>query len=357
MLRPRFLSVGLLLVCALPALANPCDLNLRYENGALQWNSIAGVDQYRILESTDEFVTARGSNTRGTTHVVSRRASKPTRISYQVTAEFAPGTRKEIETLEVPSIDTCTARIIVELPADPAFREMTRMAILPIVGSTPGALGGRFKTSLTLRGVSLSGRLVFHPAGRSASPDDPSIPYTLGSDAQPVIFDDVVAAMGQSGLGSIDIVPAANADGRVPRIEARLYNDTSAGTYGTFTGAVLPYSYLRPGSVQVQIPEGNRFRVNLGIRTLTATNVTALIYGADGRLRDFVDVAFPANYTVMTSASDFVRRPLVPGDAVTLTFSGSAIPFHTITDNSTNDPTLVVAPPRAQSTTVDDYVD
>lgn len=352
MLRPGFSLVALLLVSA-PLAANPCNLDLRFENGALHWNSIAGVEQYRVLESLDEFATARGTNTRGTTHVVNRRASKATRISYQVTAEFAVGTRA----LAVPSIDTCTARITIELPQDDSFRAMTRMAVLPIVGSTPGALGGRFKTSLTLRGVSLKGKLVFHPAGREASPNDPSMPYALGNDAQPIHFEDVVAAMGQSGLGSIDIIPDANADGRVPRIEARLYNETTNGTYGTFANAVLPYSYLRPGSVVVQIPEGNRFRVNLGIRTLTATSVTALIYGADGRLRDFVDVSFPANYTVMTSASEFVRRSLVPGDSLTLSFSGSAIPFYTITDNSTNDPTLVVAPPRAQSSTVDEYVD
>lgn len=353
MLRPRLSFVILLLVCAPLALANPCDLDLRYENGALQWNSIPGVEQYRILESLDEFSTARGNSTRGTTWPVTRRASKPTRISYQVTAEFAVGTRATA----VESIDTCTARIIVALPADEPFRAMTRMAVLPIVGSTPGALGGKFKTSLTLRGVSLKGKLVFHPAGREASPNDPSIPYVLGNDARPVVFEDVLAAMGQTGLGSIDIVPDADADGRVPRIEARLYNDTASGTFGTFANAVLPYSYLRPGPVQVQIPEGNRFRVNLGIRTLTATSVTALIYGADGRLRDFVDVSFPANYTIMSSASEFVRRTLVPGDSVTLSFSGSAIPFYTITDNSTNDPTLVVAPPRAQSSNVDEYVD
>lgn len=344
-------ALVLLLFSSLGAAANPCNLDLRYEGGELRWNAIAGVEQYQVLESFDEFATARGMLTRKNTFTVVRRTTAPVNAFYQVTAEFAAGTRA------LASIDTCTARLTVPLAADPELRQLTRMAVLPIVGSTAGAGGAKFKTSLTLRGVSLKGKLVFHPAGRAASATDPSLPYNLGVTSQPIVYDDVVAAMGQSGLGSIDIVPDLDADGRVPRIEARMFNETTGGTFGTFAPAVLPYQYLHPGSVQVQIPEGNRFRVNLGIRTLTATTATALIYGADGRLRDFVDLPFPAQYTVMSSAADFVRRPMGPGDSVTLTFSGSAIPFYTITDNSTHDPTLVVPPPRAQSLTVDEYVD
>lgn len=354
MLRPGlFSAVVLSSFATLTAAANPCNLDLRYESGELRWNSIAGVDQYQVLESFDEFATSRGTKTLKSAFPVTRRSSAPVNAYYQVTAEFVVGTRAQA----VASIDTCTARLTVKLPADPALRDMTRMAVLPIAGSTPGAAGAKFKTSLTLRGVSLKGRLVFHPVGRTALPSDASLPYTLGATSAPLVFDDIVAAMGQTGLGSIDVIPDADSDGRVPRIEARMFNETAGGTFGTFAPAVLPYQYLHPGAVQVQIPEGNRFRVNLGIRTLTATNATALIYGADGRLRDFTELSFPAQYTVMATAADFIRKPIVPGDSVTLTFSGSAIPFYTITDNSTNDPTLVVPPARAQSLSVDEYVD
>jgi hypothetical protein len=354
MLRPGLLSALVLsLSASLGAAANPCNLDLRYEAGELRWNAIPGVEQYQVLESFDEFATARGTKTRNSAFTTARRTTAPTNVFYQVTAEFAVGTRA----LAVPSIDTCTARLTVQLAADSQLRQLTRMAVLPIAGSTPGAQGAKFKTSLTLRGVSLKGKLVFHPVGRAALPGDPTLAYNLGNSGAPIVYDDVVAAMGQTGLGSIDIVPDDDADGRVPRIEARMFNETTGGTFGTFAPAVLPYQYLHPGSVQVQIPEGSRFRVNLGIRTLTATTSTALIYGADGRLRDFVELTFPAQYTTMISAADFVRRPLAPGDSVTLTFSGSAIPFYTITDNSTNDPTLVVPPPRAMSLTVDEYVD
>jgi hypothetical protein len=354
MLRSGLLSALVLLVfSALSAAANPCNLDLRYEAGELRWNSIPGVDQYQVLESFDEFSTMRGSLTVKNSYPVTRRSSAPVKAFYQVTAEFVVGTRAQA----VASVDTCTARLTVPLPADPELRALTRMAVLPIVGSTAGAAGAKFKTSLTLRGVSLKGKLVFHPAGHAASPSDPSLPYELTATTTSILYDDIVAAMGQSGLGSIDVIPDADATGRVPRIEARMFNETTGGTFGTFAPAVLPYQYLHPGAMQVQIPEGSRFRVNLGIRTLTATNATAFIYGTDGRLRDFTELSFPAQYTLLASAADFLHKALAPGESVTLSFGGSAIPFYTITDNTTNDPTLVVPPARAQSLSVDEYVD
>jgi hypothetical protein len=69
-----------------------------------------------------------------------------------------------------------------------------------------------------------------------------------------------------------------------------------------------------------------------------------LIYTAADRLDGFKTLDFPAGWMEMKSASDFVGRPLQPGQLLVMTFSGAAVPFYTITENATNDPTLVVAP-------------
>jgi hypothetical protein len=225
-----------------------------------------------------------------------------------------------------------------------------------VVGSTPGAFGGQFKTALELRGTANQhGRLVFHPAGQPASDGDPSMPYSFAT-TRVIAFDDVVAAMGQQGIGSLDIIPDDDAPDRVPDAEARLYNDTSMGTFGTFTRPVLPYEYLHPTGMEVRIPD-NRFRVNLGIRALTAATVTTIVLTADGRPNGLKTLTFPAGWMEMKSASDFLGRALEPGQSVAISVSGAAVMFYTITENATNDPTLVLGPTRGTPTDLSRFVD
>lgn len=68
--------------------------------------------------------------------------------------------------------------------------------------------------------AAISGRIVFHPTGRSASPDDPGIRYTVEQDGIRA-WDDVVAAMGAAGLGSIDIDPDQTEYGNYPLPDVR----------------------------------------------------------------------------------------------------------------------------------------
>src|SRR5262245_61925366 len=87
-----------------------------------------------------------------------------------------------------------------------------KKGIIPLVGSTAGLNGASFKTSLRIEAISDAyGKIVFHPLGQVARDDDPSIPYSFPHVVSPITdyiqFDDIVAAMGQSGLGSLDIIP------------------------------------------------------------------------------------------------------------------------------------------------------
>jgi hypothetical protein len=341
----------------LPAAAY-CQLNLRYEGGSLKWDRIAGATDYWILESYGDPPVLRYFSTRDSSIALSHRSSVPMTVRYMVTAPIAPGVRSVGEGEPVVTNDACAGVIDVEIPADNAFRHMTRKAILPVVGSTPGAFGGRFKTSLVLRPFAASqrGRLVFHAAGQVASDSDPSIPYSFNG-ADPLVFDDVVAAIGQSGIGSLDIVPDDEGSSLIPIVEARLYNEASVGTFGTLAQPAYPFDYLRPPALEVVIPESDRSRVNIGFRTITETKMRILIYNAVGTLLSFRDVTYPAGWMQMTSASDFAGKALGPGQTVQVQFTGAVIPFHTVTENSTNDPTLVVVAPRPSSKNVGTYVD
>lgn len=349
-MKPKVLLV-LSLVLALPAAADFCDLDLRYENGQIKWRAINGAINYNVLETYGSARPSIYSSTQQT-FINVRRSSGPVTVRYIVTAEIEPGVR-----IMATGTDACTASIQVTLTPDPEFRKLTRKAVLPVVGSTPGAFGGQFKTSLELRGSSSEkGRLIFHPAGRAASDSDPSIPYSF-TTSRVIKYDDVVAAMGQSGIGSIDIVPDADSADRVPEAEVRLYNETSMGTFGSFTEPVMPYDYLRPPTMQVRMPTDPRFRINIGIRTLTETRVQALFYRADDRLDGFRNYTFPAGWMEMKSAADFLGRAMAPGESVILNFTGTAIPFYTVTENSTNDPTLVIPGENKSSTNVGAFVD
>lgn len=347
------------LALALPLSADFCDLNLRYENGEVRWDEIVGATNYTVLELYGDGGNSRYYSTLKKSVPVNHRASGPITIRYIVTAEVAPGVRAmpgQVATHAEP-VDACTGSIDVRLTADPAFRKLTRRAVLPVVGSTSGAFGGKFKTSLTLRGnPSQHGRLIFHPAGAVASDSDPSIPYSF-AQSRVIRFDDVVAAMGQQGIGSIDVVPDDDSAERIPEMEARLYNDTAMGTFGTFTRPVLPSEYLAPASFSVVVPD-NRFRVNIGVRTLTPTTVQTVVLNAEGRPNGLKNLTFPAGWMEMKSASDFLGgRALAEGESILLSVSGVAIAFYTITENATNDPTLVLGPTRPSPNDFSKFVD
>lgn len=346
-------ALFLCLLAAVPADAY-CTLNLRYENGTLKWDRIDGAADYWILEAYGDPVVYRHFTTRGNTFETAHRSSEATVVRYTVTAPLQTGVRSA----EGETSDACAASIDVAVPADAAFRKMTRRAVLPVVGSTPGSFGGKFKTSLILRPTAQDqrGRLVFHPAGQEASDQDPSIRYEFPT-AEPLQWDDIVAAIGQSGIGSLDIIPDETGSSIIPAVEARLYNEASFGTFGTLAAPAFPFDYLRPASLQVTIPENDRSRINIGFRTLTETKMRILIYSAAGQLLSFKDVTYPAGWMQMTSANDFAGRTLTKGQSVQVQFTGSVIPFHTVTENSTNDPTLIVVSPRPSSRNVGSYVD
>jgi hypothetical protein len=330
------------------AVHGACTLNVRFEENppAVAWTPVASATTYQVQESFDNLTNSRNYFVTGTSFRIPHRAGGDVRLSYRITALIGPNV------LSVsPLADACSEVFKVTLKADPEFRALVRKSVVPIAGSTAGAFGGRFKTSLRLvsNGPEERGRIVFHPAGAVATASDPSLSYSLGAAGEAIVFDDIVAQMGRTGVGSLDIVPDADASSVLPNVEARLYNDAATGTFGTFTNAVYPIDYLEPPALTFTIPS-EPFRINLGLRTLTTARAKALIYGLNGRLRDFRDLEWPADYTILGTVSQILGQSVEPGEVVTILFDGAAIPFYTLTENRTNDPALFVA---SRTTTAD----
>lgn len=215
---------------------------------------------------------------------------------------------------------------------------------IPVVGSASGAFGSRFKTAIQLtnrsRG-SVAGKLVFHPAGAAASPADPSLPFTLLTPRQTIAFDDVVDAMGRTGLGSMDLVVT---DGPPPEVTVAVFDDQgAAGTSGFTTEVFTPSQALQDftfGTLAAPSDPAN-FRLNIGIRTLdvgarirfSATDASGNEV-AQGTFRTFA-----ANYFEQNNASVYLGGAAVPANGTITVFvqDGTAFVYGATTDNRTND--------------------
>ena len=189
--------------------------------------------------------------------------------------------------------------------------------------------------------------IVIHPAGASANDSDPSLPYLLVPH-QTVSYDDVVAEMGLSGLGSMDFIVD---EGGVPTIVARAYDEKGLeeGTTGVSVRAVSPKNALEAGDqASLLVPSDlERFRFNIGIRTLEeGVRLRLAIHDETGALvADLGEISFAAHYFIQNPASQFLMgTPPNAGESVLVeVVEGSAFLYGTTTDNTTNDPSLQIA--------------
>jgi len=227
----------------------------------------------------------------------------------------------------------------------------TRM--VPVVGSTPGAGGALFRTSVQLHNATsseISGRVVFHASGVSGSAWDPALGYAL-APGQTKSISDLLPAMGMSGLGSADIEVTS---GSVPVTTVRVFNDAGAGGTTGFTEESMRVAEaLSPGQASVLIlpADTSNFRFNLGVRTLeTEAMATLTVRDAAGAVLETVSRTFPATYHEQRSAGEFLGVAALPaGGSVGISMtSGSAIFYGATVDNTTGDPSFQVARPAPQ---------
>lgn len=225
--------------------------------------------------------------------------------------------------------------------------------VIPVVGSTAGAFGARFKTEMQFFNPQTTGemtvKLVFHPAGVAGSTADTTRLVML-DPGEVFSTADVVAAMGQSGLGTLDLsVPAGQ---NVPVILTRVYNDAGAEGTSSLTEEAIPVStevaintkLLARGVtgflVTPRDPERTRF--NIGVRTLhSGATIQVTLRNAAGVVVRTVTRSYTANYFAQTDAATFVGGPIAGDESIQISISsGSAIVYGSTTDNTTNDPSI-----------------
>ena len=217
--------------------------------------------------------------------------------------------------------------------------------VIAAAGSLAGNFGSFFRTSLQIAcpgGGTCTGQLVFHPAGVPASPNDQAIPYTVSSAAA-ASYDDIVAQMGKSGLGTLDIV---SSNGFPPLVTARVYNDQGAnGTSGFTEEMIRTTEVLHPGDTAVLITPADltNYRVNIGVRTLSSAATVNVQYG----FRSQSNKDFPANEFQQFSLAGFGDTSPVPNEQIFFfVVSGDVVIYQSITDNKTNDSAIAFARKR-----------
>jgi hypothetical protein len=228
--------------------------------------------------------------------------------------------------------------------------EPVHVRTLPVVGSVQGA-SARFKTALQIMNTSpspITGKFVFHPQGQSASPSDPSLAFTL-SQNQTRSYDDVVASLNTTGLGSLDIFTN---EAVPPVVVARIFSDGgSAGTSGFSQDAVAPheaFGFFSAVSMPIP-PDLTKFRMNIGVRTLDpGATIDVHTYDANGAIV-FSRLAVPygPNYFEQVPASTFTGvASLPPGGSIAVymkNFGDRAFVYSSVIDNTTSDSTIRIA--------------
>jgi uncharacterized protein YjdB len=298
------------------------------------WDALAGASEYVIEEAdnlafTNALMQTLATTSKSFTH------TNGSRFYYRIRARNHTGACDLFSSFS-PAISV----LITEEPV-PETR------VLVVAGSLAGNAGSFFRTSLQLHNpgsAAVSGKLVFHPAGVSASPNDPSLPYSI-APGKTLSFADLLPAMGVSGgIGSVDLV--GDPTSPLPLAIARVFNDGgAAGTTGLTEEAMLPADALTASTSAVLFApdDAQRFRLNIGIRTLTeGATMTITVRDRDGLVVKTVTRTDPPSFfTQISSAVLLDGHALVGGETLTFEVSGgSAFLYGATTDNTTNDPSV-----------------
>jgi uncharacterized protein YjdB len=304
---------------------------------SIGWPLSSSATEYLVDEATDPaFANAATTTVTTPPSAFSHTVTTDTRYYYRVRA------RNHSTGCDQTSASSASVSVLVEAPEQP----VQLMRVVPVVGSTAGNFGSFFKTSVQLFNpaeATVSGQIVYHPSDGAS---DATLAYSLQPGAS-IAWDDLLPAMGRSGLGTADIL--GDFGSALPVSSIRVFNDAGAdGTTGLNEEAFRLEDALQSGQTSAIIAPGDftRFRLNIGIRTLSqGASMAITVRSKEGVTLDTINRDFPATHFEQTSSANFLLGlTLGGGESITVRItSGSAFLYGATTDNTTNDPSIQFA--------------
>lgn len=213
-------------------------------------------------------------------------------------------------------------------------------------GSLAGANGSFFRSSLHLTNLNettpLTGDVVFRAAGRAPSAGDPKIAFYVGPKSV-VFWPDIVAALGQSGLGSIDVYSTSSFP---PSVNVRVFDDKgSLGTSGFTEEFITPTKALIRGTTGLALTPGD-YRTNIGMRAIGGTSTIKLfLYSSQGQLLGIQERNLAADVFAQVSLTSLFGTASPNGAHISVSLISGApvIVYASTTDNRTNDSSIQFA--------------
>jgi hypothetical protein len=221
----------------------------------------------------------------------------------------------------------------------------TRSTVIPIAGSVTGIGGVTYRTSAQISNPSSapsSGSIIFRPAGQQASANDPRLSYTL-APFETRTFADLMAAIGTTGLGSLEIAPAI---GPAPAATVRIQDGGVA-----LVPQVTADNVITAGSraVLTTPPDLSQARLNVGLRSLAAgATLTVTLYDASGTLIRTASRTLPPNYLVQMSAADLAGGAVGPNQAIVISVDSGSAAIYGSTVSATGQGSLLQMATRVQ---------
>lgn len=350
MTRSKRLAVLVLaLLFVTPALHAQCTLQLsdegvvRIQSGEereLTWNTVPGASSYYVQVVTEGLNEPSGPDfTFGGPYTESQifEGRQMTKFPVRHTVTHKIRFRYIVTALnrENSSWVPCSDDVLYVVERDDELKAISAARYVPMAGKAPGANGANFSTALVLTGGGrgttdndperpklYQGRIWFRPLGQAASDTDPSIPYAIDGE-ETVVFDDIMAALGATGTGTLEIAP--NGGYPTPLVDAVVEN---RGTDGRRFGTRVPALWGR-GLVRAHNHKGIAFalrsasdaRIAVGMRSLGGSGFAIFRHQrADGTVVQYTNIDAPGDTTMLYSLPDLFDGPFEKGDRITVSY-------------------------------------
>jgi hypothetical protein len=301
----------------------------------LSWNAVPGAVSYlheELIQSLGDpaspdfafgapYTESRNGEGKGLTSVVIEH-----QVLYKITFhEFVTALNREN-----PAFQPCKADVIYVVDPDDEAASIASRRIVPLAGKTHGMNGSDYTTALVIAGTGIGagtigateklyqGRIYFRPLGsRADDNNDPSIPYALNGD-ETLVYDDVMAQLGASGIGTIEIIPRVGFP--TPQADAIVENRLSDGKR---VGVRIPAAWgrdqlLRGDTITVGIRNNTDTRLSIGVRGYGGLGGAVLFQhlAADGTQLETVQRQATGNTTLLYSLQSLFNTPLHAADRV-----------------------------------------